>query len=82
MTFIGLKTGERAQRGAYFLISLKTGDVLELTIYGGGPAGAGVRRCFDSTASEPARRPWAARLQAKRPGNAAVTGLALRGAAS
>jgi hypothetical protein len=33
MTFIGLKTGGRAQRSAYFFIGLKTGDVLELTIY-------------------------------------------------
>jgi hypothetical protein len=33
MTFIGLKTGGRAQRSASFFIGLKTGDVLELTIY-------------------------------------------------
>lgn len=32
MTPIGLKTGERAQWSAQSLISLKTGDVLELTI--------------------------------------------------
>jgi hypothetical protein len=33
MTFIGPKTGGRAQRSASFFIGLKTGDVLELTIY-------------------------------------------------
>jgi hypothetical protein len=33
MTFIGTKTGGRAQRSASFFIGLKTGDVLELTIY-------------------------------------------------
>lgn len=38
MMSIGLKTGGRALWGAAFLISLKTGDVLELTI---SPAKAG-----------------------------------------
>jgi hypothetical protein len=33
MMFIGPKTGGRAQRSASYFIGLKTGDVLELTIY-------------------------------------------------